>query len=263
MRSSTTITGAEKNAYDQFCATHNILNDETPAAFKNGELIGGYICKTWNEDIKEGTLKVALEKLRDQLVFVPTEQVEVTAILAKLNQYQRDIVANWIGRQPRLESEGLHGFSNVSVLVAWILNRNFEVSEANLNTALGNCQNNGKRKLFWKEARKEDRSIVGQKINHALVNKSEEGFAPRSQTNRTYRQMMDDNRPKSETPVVPVSVNVEYKSKAESLVGRSHGQTDMARKLFVTVPGTSDIDWQQTLAAREKFLNTQAPLIRR
>jgi hypothetical protein len=263
MRSSTTITSTEKNAYDQFCATHNILNDETTAAFKNGELIGAYICKTWNQDIKEETLKVALEKLSDQLVFIPAEQVEVTAILSRLNQYQRDIVATWIGRQPRLENEGLHGFSNVSVLVAWCLNRNFEVSDANLNTALGNCQNNGKRKLFWKEAHKEDRSIVGQKINHALVNKSEEGFAPRSQTNRTYRQMIEDNRPKSETPVAPVSVNVEYKSKAENLVGRSHGQTDMARKLFVTVPGTSDIDWQQTLAAREKFLSTQVPLIRR
>jgi hypothetical protein len=28
-------------------------------------------------------------------------------------------------------------------------------------------------------------------------------------------------------------------------------------------PGTSTIDWQQTLAARERFLNTQVPLVRR
>src|SRR5579872_283541 len=138
MRTSTTITSAEKNAYDQFCAMHHILNDETPAALKNGDLVGGYICKTWNEDIKEQTLKVALEKLRDQLTFIPAEQVEVTAILARLNQSQRDTVANWLGRQGRLESEGLHGFSNVSVLVAWLLNRAFEVSDANLTTALGN-----------------------------------------------------------------------------------------------------------------------------
>jgi hypothetical protein len=80
-----------------------------------------------------------------------------------------------------------------------------------------------------------------------VVNKSEEGFMPRSQTNRTYRQMMDDNRPKVETPVAPISVNVEYKSKAESVVGRTHGQTEQARKLFVMVLGTSDIDWQQNV----------------
>jgi hypothetical protein len=263
MRTSPTITSAEKNAYDQFCVTHNILNDETPAAFKNGELIGGYICTTWNEDIKEQTLTVALDKLRNQLEFIPAERVEVAAILARLNQGQRDIVASWLSKQHRLETEGLKGFSNVSVLVAWLLNRTFEVSEANLNTALGNAQNSGHRKLFWKALPKQDRSIgPGGRINHAVVNKSEEGFMPRSQTNRTYLQMMQDNRVK-ETPVAPVAVNPEYKSKAESVQGRSHGQTDQARKLFVTVPGTSDIDWQQTLAAREKFLNTQVALVRR
>jgi hypothetical protein len=37
----------------------------------------------------------------------------------------------------------------------------------------------------------------------------------------------------------------------------------MARKLFIMVPGTTTIDWEQTHAARTKFLNTQVPLIRR
>lgn len=263
MRSSTTITTTEKTAYDLFCQQHNILNDESPAAFKNGDLIGGYICKTWNEDIKEQTLKIALEKLSDQLEFIPPEQVEVAAILARLNQGQRDIVASWLSKQHRLETEGLKGFSNVSVLVAWLLNRTFEISEANLNTALGNAQNSGHRKLFWKEPAKADRSIgPGGRINHALVNKSEEGFMPKSQTNRTYLQMMQENRVK-ETPVAPVAVNPEYKSKAESVQGRTHGQTDQARKLFIMVPGTTTIDWEQTHAARTKFLSTQVPLIRR
>ena len=86
---------------------------------------------------------------------------------------------------------------------------------------------------------------------------------PRSQTNRPARQVAEDNRPKTETPIAPASINVEYQAKAESLQGRSHGQTDQARKLFVMIPGTSTIDWQQTHAARERFLNTQVPLIRR
>jgi hypothetical protein len=157
----------------------------------------------------------------------------------------------------------LKGFSNVSVLVAWLLNRKYAISEANLTTALGNAQNSGRRKLFWKALPKQDRSIgPGGRLNHSIVNKSEGGFMPRSQTNRTHRQMMEENRVK-ESPVAPVSINPEYKSKAESVVGRTHGQTEQARRLFIMVPGTSDIDWQQTHAAREKFLNTQAPLIRR
>ena len=86
---------------------------------------------------------------------------------------------------------------------------------------------------------------------------------PRNQPNRSARQIAEDNRPKVETPVAPVRVNAEYQAKAESLQGRTHGQTDQAREFFVMVPGTSTIDWQQTLAARERFLNTQVPLVRR
>jgi hypothetical protein len=263
MRTSPTITETERNAYDLFCQKHHILNDQSADALRNGENIGTYIGTTWNEDLNEYTLGVALEKLRDRLVFIPAEQVEVAEILSKLDQDQRDIVAAWLSHQHRLEVDGLKGFSNVSVFVAWLLNRKYAISEANLTTALGNAQNSGHRKLFWKETAKADRSIgPGGRINHALVNKSEEGFMPRSQTNRTHRQMMEENRVK-ETPVAPVSVNVEYQSKAEGLVGRTHGQTDQARKLFVMVPGTTTIDWQETHAQRQRFLNKQAALVRR
>jgi hypothetical protein len=179
MRTSTTITEKERNAYNLFCQQHHIVNDQSPEGLRNGEYIGEYVGNTWNEDLNEYTLGVALEKLRDRLVFIPAEQVEVAEILSRLDPSQREIVASWLSRQHRLETEGLKGFSNVSVLVAWLLNRNFEVSDANLTTAMGNAQNSGHRKLFWKELPKQDRSIVGQKINHALVNKSEEGLLQR------------------------------------------------------------------------------------
>jgi hypothetical protein len=162
-----------------------------------------------------------------------------------------------------LEVDGPKGFSNVSVLVAWLLNRKYAISEANLTTALGNAQNSGHRQLFWKELPKQDRTIgPGGRLNHSIMNKSEEGFMPRSQTNRTHRQMMEDNRPKSATPI-PAVINDDYKSKAESVVGRTHAQTDQARKLFTTIPGTATIDWEATLAMRLRFLNRQAALVRR
>jgi hypothetical protein len=179
MRTSKTITEAERNAYNLFCEQQHLVNDQSPDGLRNGEYIGEYVGNTWNEDLNEYTLGVALEKLRDRLVFIPAEQVEVAEILSRLDPSQREIVASWLSRQHRLETEGLKGFSNVSVLVAWLLNRNFEVSDANLTTAMGNAQNSGHRKLFWKELPKQDRSIVGQKINHALVNKSEEGLLQR------------------------------------------------------------------------------------
>jgi hypothetical protein len=263
MRTSVQITDTEKAIYSAFCHQQHILNDESPAGIKNGEHIGGYIA-LWDVDITEETLAVTLEKLRDRLVFIPVELTEVADILAHLNQSERETVANWLSHQHRLETEGPKGFSNVSVLTAWLINHKFAISDTNLTTALGNCQTSGHRKIHWKELPKADRSYgPGGKLNHSIVNPSTEGFMPRNQTNRSPRQVAEDNRPKVETVPTPVSINTEYQAKAEALQGRSHGQTEQARKFFVMVPGTTTIDWQQTHAARERFLKTQMPLIRR
>jgi hypothetical protein len=138
MRTSKAITETEKNAYNLFCQQHNILNDDSPAAIRNGEHIGGYAGHTWGEDLTAETLKVALEKLRDRLVFIPAEQVEVVNILSKLDQSQREIIASWLSHQHRLETDGPKGFSNVSVLTAWLLNRRYAISDEGLTMALGN-----------------------------------------------------------------------------------------------------------------------------
>ena len=263
MRTNTDITDSEKAIYTAFCHQHHILNDESPAGIKNGEHIGGYIA-LWDVDITEETLKVTLEKLRDRLTFVSPLQTEVVDILSHLSAPDRDVVANWLSHQHRLQTEGPNGFSNVSVITAWLLNHKYAITEANLSTALGNCQTSGHRKIHWKELPKADRSYgPGGKLNHSIVNPSTEGFMPRNQTNRSARQIAEDNRPKVETVPTPVSINEQYQSKAEALQGRSHGQTEQARKFFVMIPGTSTIDWQQTHAARLKFLTAQTPLIRR
>jgi hypothetical protein len=85
---------------------------------------------------------------------------------------------------------------------------------------------------------------------------------PRSQTNRSYPQMMEENRPKPEA-TAPAAITEDYRSKAESVVGRTHTQTDQARKLFATISGTTIIDLEATLAMRQRFLNKQAALVRR
>src|ERR1700729_1986355 len=108
-------------------------------------------------------------------------ETEVREILGKLEQSQRDVIANWLSKQPRLETEGDKGFSNVSVIVAWLLNRRYAIGEANLTTALTNSLNNGKRKIHFKELPKQDRSTATGRINHAIVNPPQEGFMPKSE----------------------------------------------------------------------------------
>src|SRR5205814_3581771 len=43
------------------------------------------------------------------------------------------------------------------------------------------------------------------------------------------------------------------KSKAEGLRGNTHSENEQIQRIFVTTPGTSEIDWVQTAAARENL----------
>jgi hypothetical protein len=188
-------------------------------------------------------------------------ETEVREILGKLDQNQRDIIADWLAKQHRLETEGDKGFSNVSVIVAWLLNRRYAICEANLTTALTNSMNNGKRKIHFKELPKQDRSTATGRINHALVNPAQEGFMPKAETNRTFHQLVESNQPKPEVPVE--AVHEDFQVKAETVTGRTHSQTDLARRIVVTVLNSRVIDWEQTYQARLRFVNRQAALVRR
>jgi hypothetical protein len=255
MRSNETITEAENKTYDAFCLKNRIANDGTPGAIKNGEAIVDYIVTRWREDINDYTLGVALEKLRPGLSFISKEQAEVAEVLATLSQAERDNVAAWLNRQHRLVVEGDQGYSNVSTLVSWIKAHNFEVNAHNLNNAIGNCQNSSHRKLFWQEAPKQDRAIPNH-INHALTDKDAR-FMPKTETNRTWRDIVNSNRAKPEAPVE--AIHEDFQVKAEAVQGRTHSQTDQARRIVVTVPGTRTIDWEATYSARLRFISKQQP----
>jgi hypothetical protein len=51
----------------------------------------------------------------------------------------------------------------------------------------------------------------------------------------------------------------EAQRRAEELRGNTHSETEQLKRLFVTIPGTSEIDWPSTEAAR---LNLQKSLNR-
>jgi hypothetical protein len=263
MRTTNQINQNEQAAYQAFCIAHRIALDGE-AGEKNGELFAEFIGVRMDSDFTQETLETAFTHLKGQLRFVSKMQTDADALARGLRPEEIEAYKVWVkGQKLLIGLDGSQeGYANVRSLLDWM--RGNPVTGHSLDLALGNIINNPQfGRIYFKPQPKQDRSIgPGGRINHSIVNKSEEGFMPRSQTNRTHRQMMEDNRVK-ETPAALVSINPEYKSKAESVQGRTHGQTGQARKLFITVPGTSDIDWQQTLAAREKFLNTQVPLIRR
>ena len=121
-------------------------------------------------------------------------EAEVREIIGKLQQYERDAIADWLAKQHRLETEGPKGFSNVSVIVAWLLNRRYAITSENLTMALGNCQRSSHRAIHWKEAPKQDRSVVGGRKNHAHPSNetpqstpTQPEFYPSGRRNHSYR----------------------------------------------------------------------------
>jgi hypothetical protein len=264
MRTTPEINTNELAAYYAFCAKHRIATDGE-AGEKNGALFGNFIGVKMDADFTQETLETAFDQLKGQLKFVSKTQADADALARNLRPEEIEAYNSWAKNQKLLIGlDGSEeGYQNLKSLLGWM--RGNPVTQHNLDLALGNIINNPNfGRTHFRPQPKQDRSYgPGGKLNHALVNKSEEGFMPRNQTNRTLRQVMEDNRPKTETPVAEVSVNDQYKTKAEALQGRSHGQTAQANRMFVMLPGTSTIDWAQTFRAREKFLTAQAPLIRR
>jgi hypothetical protein len=255
MRTSNEITATENQVYDAFCLKNLIANDGTPNAVKNVEMIVDYIVTRWQQDITDKTLEVALEQLRPGLTFISREQAEVAEVLATLSQGERDVISAWLNRQKRLVVDGPQGFSNVSVLVSWIKAHNFQVTDQNLNNAIGNVQHSGHRKLYWKEAPEQKTSPLG-KVNHAATDDGK-GFMPKSETNRSWRDIIHSNRPKEEP--APAAIHEDFQVKAEMVTGRTHSQTDQARRIVVTVPNSKVIDWEQTYFARLRFVSKQQP----
>jgi hypothetical protein len=264
MRTTMGINENELAAYQAFCVEHRIALDGE-AGEKNGELFGDFIGVKMNSDFTRETLQAAFAQLKSQSKFVSKMQTDADALARSLRPEEIDAYKVWVkGQKLLIGLDGSEeGCANVASLLGWM--RGNPVTQHNLDLALGNIINNAQfGRIYFKPQPKQDRSIgPGGKLNHSIVNNPTEGFMPRNRTNRTPRQVAEDNRPKTETQPAPVSINAQYQAKAESLQGRTHGQTDQARKFFVMVPGMSTIDWQQTYLAREKFLNTQVPLNRR
>jgi hypothetical protein len=258
-------TAVEIAAFTKFASDYDIITDGD-IGVKNADILCGPIINSEsNSVITTQTLAASLLNVKSQIQFKSATYKKADELARNLSPDEQQIYRAWAARQKLLIGiDGSEeGYQNVSTLLGWF--RGNAVTAHNLDLALGNVVNNAKfgRIHFHPQPKQSREYGPGGKINHALVNKSEEGFMPKSQTNRSIRQIMEENKPKTEVAPTPVSINVEYKSKAESLQGRSHGQTAQAMRMFVVVPGTSDIDWAQTHAARLRFLTAQAPLIRR
>ena len=229
MRTSAPTT-VEVAAFNKFAQDFDIIADGEVGVENANTLCNPIINNDSNPTITAQTLAASLLNVKNQIKFKSAAYKKGDELARQMTAEEQQIYRIWSKSQKFLVGiDGSEeGYQNVATLLGWF--RGNAVTAHHLDLALGNVINNAQfGRIHFHPQPKADRSIVGGRLNHSLVNKSEEGFMPRSQTNRSARQIAEDNRPKVETVPTPVSINDQYQAKAEALQGRSHGQTDQAR----------------------------------
>jgi hypothetical protein len=153
-------------------------------------------------------------------------ETEVREILGKLQQSERDVIADWLNHQHRLETDQWKGFSNCSVLVSWLLQRGFAISSQNLSTALGNCQTNGKRRIYWKELPKERSEFVAGRRNHSVGETDNQKASVNEREYINGRRNHAAVKPITDQEVMPTPPVDAWKQITESYLKqwRTHGQ---------------------------------------
>ena len=249
-RTSETFTQNEIDAFNRFCAKHNIINDgNDEASARFGDLIGGYIAVTWSQDLTDQTLEIALQKLQEAghaIPFKSSARIDFDRVVGQCDQQLLKDFGSWLSRQTQLEDQGDHGFANSAAILSQLRGRPF--SEKAAWDAVGRAQYSGKT-LHFKPGPEVDRSVVNGRVNHAA--KPSEGFMSKSEVRSSLDNSYEHNPlrhkadPKSTPEPVLDSTEARWKEMAQRLLrtGNSHSENDELQNTFNGHLGGS---WRRT-----------------
>lgn len=172
MRTSTSLTQNEVDAYMQFATEKKIITDGD-VGVKNANLLCDPIVNQ-DSDITPHKLSLSFSQVKSRLEFKSVAHSRADELAHKLSQAEVEAYRNWAAHQSRwIGLDGSdEGFENCASLLGWM--RGNHVTEHTLDLALGNIINNPQfGRVHFKPAPKQDRSIVGGRINHALTHREE------------------------------------------------------------------------------------------
>ena len=149
-------------------------------------------------DITHQTLSVSLSQVKSQLQFKSAANSKAEGLTLKLSPTEVEAYRNWAARQSRwIGLDGSEeGFENCASLLGWM--RGNPVTEHTLDLALGNIINSPQfGRVHFKPAPKQDRSIVGGRINHSLTHRDEpKSTEPRMEYRNGRRNHASEVQPK-------------------------------------------------------------------
>ena len=234
------ITDAEKLLRGQGLVVDNDGNDDS--AKNNANQIIAYFESNRHIPISVQTILAAVEALRPKLVWKSKAQIDYETEYNKLSTADQNSFGAWWflpSTKKTILIEGDEGFSNAAKILRWMKGkpfsaRNFDLAVSNLASSHGS--------LYWASTPKQADPRQHQDDGR--------GFMPKSETNLSAR---DHSRRAADAAASGTNApTTDYRAAAEAVKGSTHGETERLNKMFVMKPGSSEIDWQATNAARRR-----------
>jgi hypothetical protein len=168
MRTSTSLTEVEIQAFAQFAMDHEIIIDGE-IGIRNADILCNPIINR-DSDITPQALQASFQNVSKQLRLKGATYKKAEELAARLSPAEIDAYKAWARTQKLLIGldGSTEGYQNVASLLGWM--RGNPVTAHNLDLALGNIINNpkvGQRIHFKSQPRQQDRSVVQGRFNHA------------------------------------------------------------------------------------------------
>jgi len=267
-RSSEQVTQNEINSYKSFCDKQRIIHDGSQDDQHNADFIFNYFVNVWKQDITEQNLNTAWEHIRPHLKFKSAARAEFEKITSAAPDRARQL-DQWLqahgGKPGQLtNTPGDDTFENLTLLLGTL--QGYEISTPRIQDAIDRIQNRPGRKLHYIEAPRKTQPtsraaleddgtpFVTQGLTlqrDGSLGKSPADYA-REARQRSDRDVEAANQQRTGASAQSAAIR-EAKNKAEGLRGNTHSESEQIQRIFVTTPGTSDINWPDTLAARQNL----------
>src|SRR5260370_5842765 len=219
----------------------------------NANIIMDYFEKNPLVPVTVQSIRAIVDLQKTSFVWRTPAQREFDRI-AKENPAAAQQLADWIattqGKPGRLVNEGDQYFENMSLLLIELRGR--PVDSQRIFEAAGRISFKPGRQLHYlPEPRKQDpRSHAATDDGTGFLgNHLNEPRWKRIQREREEREARDAASRPSAASVQSVTVR-EAQKQTEQLRGNTNSETEQLMRIFVTTPGTSEINWPDTLVSR-------------
>jgi hypothetical protein len=244
---SRVVTAAEIKSYQDFAAANHIVVDGEVGE-KNANVLAAYLdVQMYGAIVNQENLTKAFNAVRTQLTLIDPREVEYTKIFNSLSQGEQTVFAHWWGAQKRFVTAGLEGAENAAIILKFLKDRRYQVTYEGLDQAVQNIVSNPGRKLHLVEVPTVD-FTPGRHSNKSFKEEKDNGeFRPDGRKNHARNPKI------VEQSFSPKTIEADFQMKSEALTGKTHGQTQMCRRLFETNKDGS-INWRNTYASRCRYL---------